>query len=257
MSYLDDLFALDGKVAIITGGARGIGKALVTGFVKVGASVIIIDKLNKELTETTKQLLDDGFNVLGLNYDITVQENITKAVEYTVKTFGRIDILINCAGITIPQDSPYPDGYWDETIDTNLRAPFKLMREVSKHMMEKGSGSIINITSLNAQLGFPNNPAYLASKGGLKMMSKGFALDLGKYGIRVNNLGPGYTRAPTSMKSYNDPVLRAERSARTILGRWAEPEEMVGTAIFLASNASSYITGQDIYVDGGWSAKGL
>lgn len=257
MGYLDDLFSLDGKVVIITGGARGIGRALVEGFAQAEACVAIVDRLTHELEETRKSYPSPEFCVLAINRDLTDDGVIPEIVDLVIDSFGRIDVLINCAGITIPSPPPYPTDNWEETIDTNLRAPFKLMREVSRHMVAQGSGSIINITSLNADLAFPNNPAYLSSKGGLKMMSKGFALDLGKYGVRVNNLGPGYTRAPTSMESYNDPVRRKEREARTILGRWAEPEDMVGAAIFLASDASSYVTGQDLYVDGGWSAKGL
>ena len=257
MSYIEDLFGLYNKVAIITGGARGIGRALVEGFAKAGATVVIVDILEDELCSVYDKLTSDGYASLIFNRDITIQENIINVVKDTLDVLGKIDILVNCAGVTFPNQPPYPDKDWEFTIDTNLRAPFKLMREVSTSMVERGSGSIINITSLNADLAFPNNPAYLASKGGLKMMSKGFALDLGKHGVRVNNLGPGYTRAPTSMKSYNDPVLREQRSARTILGRWAETEDMVGTAIYFASDASSYVTGQDVYVDGGWSAKGL
>lgn len=257
MRYTEELFSLEGKVSIITGGARGIGRALVSGFVEAGSNVVIADRLEQELDEVVTQYNDFSHTVVGILGDLTTEGADEYVVNATLEKFGRIDVLINCAGITLPSDPPYPKENWEETIDINLRVPFKLMRLVAEQMKVQRSGSIINITSLNADFGFPNNPAYLASKGGLKMMSKGFAVDLGKYGIRVNNIGPGYTRAPTSMKSYNDPKLRAERSARTVIGRWAEPEELVGAAIYLASDASIYVTGQDIYVDGGWSAKGL
>ena len=124
-------------------------------------------------------------------------------------------------------------------------------------MKDQGGGSIINITSIGAELGFPNNPAYIAAKGALKQLTKSLALDLGPFGIRVNNIGPGYFRTDMTKGSWNDPQLEEDRIRRTILGRWGEPDDLAGAAIFLASEASRYITGQDLYVDGGWLAKGL
>ena len=146
----------------------------------------------------------------------------------------------------------------------NLRAPFLLMQGLSPLMIENGKGSIINITSLNAEMAFPNNPAYPAAKGGLKMMSKSFAYELGKYNIRVNNIGPGYFKTEFHKQdgrveklNWEDSVILKERSEKTLMGRWGEPQDVVGLAIFLSSDSSSYITGQDIYVDGGWLTKGL
>ena len=124
-------------------------------------------------------------------------------------------------------------------------------------MKKKSNGSIINITSINAELGFPNNPAYVASKGGLKMLSKALAKDYGKFGIRVNNLGPGYMKTEMVKASYQNKKARNLREKHTILGRWGTPEDLVGPCIFLASDASKYMTGQDIYIDGGWLANGL
>ena len=124
-------------------------------------------------------------------------------------------------------------------------------------MKDQGGGSIINITSIGAELGFPNNPAYIAAKGALKQLTRSLALDLGSFGIRVNNIGPGYFRTDMTKGSWNDPQLEEDRIRRTILGRWGEPDDLAGAVIFLASEASRYITGQDLYVDGGWLAKGL
>lgn len=239
-------FFLDGKIAVVTGGARGIGKAIVEGFVECGATTVIVDKRKPEFEDS-----------IGHIYfcDLRIDSDIKLLVGHTINKFGRVDVLVNCAGVTYPMEHPYPDESWEETINVNLVAPFKLIRDICDYMPE--GGSIINITSLNAEFGFPNNPAYLASKGGLKMMTKGFALDLAKRGIRVNNVGPGYTPTSTTEKSWNDKTLRDQRTARTMLGRWARPDEVACAVIFLASDASSYITGQDIYVDGGWEAKGL
>ena len=122
---------------------------------------------------------------------------------------------------------------------------------------QRRGGSIINVTSIGAVQGFPNNPAYVATKGAVRQLTRGLAYDWGKYNIRVNNLAPGYTHTPMNQKSWDDPALRAERAGRTFLGRWAEPEDMVGPVVFLASDASRYVTGTDLYVDGGWNAKGI
>jgi NAD(P)-dependent dehydrogenase (short-subunit alcohol dehydrogenase family) len=124
-------------------------------------------------------------------------------------------------------------------------------------MKDQRGGSIINITSIGAELGFPDNPAYVAAKGALKQLTRSLALDLGSFGIRVNNIGPGYFRTDMTNGSWNDPQLKEDRTRRTILGRWGQPEDLAGAVIFLASDASRYITGQDLYMDGGWLAKGL
>ncbi len=139
----------------------------------------------------------------------------------------------------------------------NLEAPFQLARRLAPRMKEQGSGSIINITSIGAELGFPNNPAYVAAKGALKQLTRSLTCDLGPYGIRVNNLGPGYFHTDMASFSWSDPERREARARRTLLGRWGEPEYLAGAVIFLASDASRYMTGQDLYIDGGWLAKGL
>ena len=164
-------------------------------------------------------------------------------------------INTDCAGITRGNNVfDYDEEDWENTYQVNLKAPFELSREVARYMKNSG-GSIINITSLNSELGFPNNPAYVAMKGGLKQLTKSLAVDLGKYNIRVNNVGPGYIK--TNMTKQGWKNNRKEIEDRTILGRWGRPEELVGTIVFLLTSASSYITGQDIYVDGGYLTKGL
>jgi NAD(P)-dependent dehydrogenase (short-subunit alcohol dehydrogenase family) len=136
---------------------------------------------------------------------------------------------------------------WDATYKVNLLAPYRIMQKVARSMVHKKSGSIINITSLASEFGFPGNPAYVAFKGALKQLTKAAACDLASYGIRVNSIGPGYIR--TNMTN--------QRTDRTMLGRWGESKDLIGAVIFLSSDAASYITGQDLYVDGGWTAKGL
>ena len=149
----------------------------------------------------------------------------------------------------------YEKENWAKTIDVNLTASFFCSQEAIKYMIKRKKGSIINITSLNAELAFPKNPSYVASKGGLKMVGKALAKDWGKFGVRVNNLGPGYIKTSMTKSSYSNRKTRLEREKQTLLQRWGNMDDLVGPCIFLASDASKYITGQDIYVDGGWTAN--
>ncbi len=228
------MFSVKNKVVIVTGSSGGNGGAIVKGLEKLGAIV-------------------EGGDLPS--YDITIDKHRKLLVQQSLNHTGKIDGLINCAGITRGNNVfDYDDEDWENTYQVNLKAPFELSREVARYMKNSG-GSIINITSLNSELGFPNNPAYVAMKGGLKQLTKSLAVDLGKYNIRVNNVGPGYIK--TNMTKQGWKNNRKEIEDRTILGRWGEPEDLIGTIVFLLSSASSYITGQDIYVDGGYLTKGL
>ena len=238
-SYFDTLFGLHGKVAIVTGAARGNGAEIAHALREAGATVYTCDVL-------------EVFSENHWVFDITDSTTLRAFVDYIQDQEERLDILVNNAGITLAGDS---DKSFDETYNINLKPCLRLMRWCSEYMKETG-GSIINITSLNSELAFNNNPAYMAMKGALKQLSKSFALDYGKYGIRVNNIGPGYIKTDMTKKSWDDKEKRKARADRTMLGRWGTPEDLCGLAIFLASDASSYITAQDIYVDGGWLFKG-
>ena len=191
--------------------------------------------------------------------DLSKPINIDVAFEKFIREFKRIDVLINCAAITAPTiDLDYPAALWDKTMRINLDTIFFLCKLAGLQMIEQGNGgSIINFTSINATQAMPNNPAYAAAKSGVRQLTKSFAYDWGKYDIRVNNLGPGYTRTPMNKKSLSNPEACKLRADSSMLGRWAEPDEMVGPAIFLASEASSYVTGMDLWVDGGWLSKGI
>ena len=231
---MKNLFSVKDKVIIVTGANGGNGSAISDGLEECGAIVVRAD-LPK--------------------YDVRNLLQLDMLVANALQHNDRIDGLVNCAGVTYGNDIfDYTDDDWDNTYQVNLKAPYELSRKVAKYMKKKG-GSIINITSLNSELGFPNNPAYVSTKGGLKQLTKSLAVDLGKYNIRVNNLGPGYIKTNMTKGSWKN--RRKEIEDRTILGRWGEPEDLVGTVIFLLSSASNYITGQDIYVDGGYLAKGM
>jgi len=231
---MKNLFSVKDKVIIVTGASGGNGSAISDGLEECGAVVVRAD-LPK--------------------YDIRNLLQLDMLVANALQHNNRIDGLVNCAGVTYGNDIfDYTDDDWDNTYQVNLKAPYELSRKVARHMKKTG-GSIVNITSLNSELGFPNNPAYISTKGGLKQLTKSLAVDLGKYNIRVNNLGPGYIR--TNMTTQGWKNNREKIEDRTVLGRWGEPKDLVGTIIYLLSEASSYITGQDIYVDGGYLTKGL
>lgn len=256
MSYVENLFDVNGKVAIVTGAARGNGKAISKALLNAGAKVVLADILEKELKASASEFSD--FDVSKFVCDLNDSKQIQNLVNFTLEMHGRIDILVNNAGITISQDFlDYSEDNWDKTYSVNLKAPFLLSQKIAKIMSKQKSSSIINITSLNAELAFPDNPAYIAFKGALKQLTKSMAFDLGKYNIRVNSIGPGYFKTDMTKKSFSNLKTRNQKSDRTILGRWGDPEDLAGAILFLASEASSYVTGQDIYVDGGWLAKGL
>jgi NAD(P)-dependent dehydrogenase (short-subunit alcohol dehydrogenase family) len=258
MSYVEDMFSLRGKVSVITGAARGNGRAIAEALLRSGSEIIVCDVLKKEIEETVAYLRQPGSpKIYNYTCDLSDDQQFTLFLN-EIEKIGRVDVLVNNAGITKGNDLfDYTLEDWRKTLKINLEVPFLLSQSIGKIMSRQQSGSIINITSLNAELGFSNNPAYASSKGGLKQLSKSLAMDLGKYGVRVNSVSPGYFKTDMTKKSWGDPVSRDARTNRTILGRWGEPIDLAGAVVFLASPASSYITGQDIYVDGGWLAKGI
>ena len=256
--YLSSLFSLEGRVAVVTGAARGNGAALAEALLRAGAKVLLVDVLPAELESTHQRFRSDGLESSTLLLDLTELGAAERVHQAVMDAFGACNVLVNNAGITLGGDLlDYSDDAWEQNYRVNLKAPFALARRLARTMKDTGRGSIINITSLNAELAFPGNPAYVAFKGALKQLTKSLALDLGPFGIRANAIGPGYMRTSMTAKSFADPVMHAHRRDHTALGRWGVPEDLAGAVIFLASDASSYVTGIDLYVDGGWLIKGL
>ena len=221
---------------------------IAAGFYEYGAKVIRID-LNLKKHKLYK--FDDYI------IDLTKQKLVDRCVNEIKHKYGRIDVLINNAGITTNSTNFYDEKILKKNLSVNLIAAYNLSNKVCKIMSKRKKDSIINITSLAAERGFIGNPSYQVSKAGLKQLTKALACDWGQKNIRINNVCPGYIKTPMTMKSFKSPKLKKIRDARMILKRWGEPKDLVGPCIFLASDSSSYITGSDIFVDGGWLAKGL
>lgn len=251
MSYIDTLFNLSGRTAIVTGSSKGIGFACANMLAQAGCRVFGLAR-----TEPQSDVYFDHRIC-----DIRNQKNLTQMIHEILLLSSKTDILVNAAGITNP--APGQDCSDDQldtflqTLELNLIASYRLINLLVPNMKEYRSGSIINITSIGAEFGFPGNPGYVASKGGLKMLSKAMANDLGTFGIRVNNIAPGYIKTDMTQKSFNDAKLHQQRLRNMILPRWGTVDDVAKAAVFLASDASSYITGADLFVDGGWSAKGM
>ena len=248
---MKDIFSIKNKVIIITGGGKGIGHDLAINMTKRGAYVYAVDIKFQNADHDNKFLFQSKCDII--NY-----KKFEKICDKIFKKYKKIDVLINCAGVSLSeqkQNKIYPMERWLTTMNVNLTAAFNCSQSVIKYMIKNSTGSIINITSIAAEQGFPRNPAYTASKGGLKMLGKALAKDWGKFGIRINNLGPGFIKTDIMKKRYNDKKPRKPREELTLLGRGGEKDELVGPCIFLASDASRFMTGQDLYIDGGWLAN--
>lgn len=243
-----DLFSLEGRVVLVSGASRGIGLAIAQGLQEVGAQVLGLSR------SSAPPNVSFDYQVC----DITDGAAFDRLVKRVHADHGRIDGYLHVAGVTNPtSEMTQGDDAFSVTMDVNLSSAYRCCRSVAHVMAVQKSGSIAVVTSIGSLQGFPGNPAYVASKGGLRMLSKALALDWGGLNIRVNALAPGYIETDMTKGSFNDPAKHEARSARTMLGRWGKASELVGAAIFLMSDASSYITGADLVVDGGWTAKGL
>jgi len=249
-----EMFSLKGKSGIVTGAGSGIGKAIANGLVQAGAEIVIVGRNRERLEKAATEIEKFGGPVIALQADISKMEEIKKVVDRAVKEFGKIDFLFNNAGIVRRAPSEdFTEKDWDETISTNLKGPFFLAQAVARVMIyQKRKGKIINTSSLSAVQGGKRVPAYAASKGGLSQVTKSMANDWAKYNILVNALGPGWVKTELTEPLQQDRERYAEITNRIPLGRWADPEDLMGVAVFLASDASDYITGQTIFVDGGW-----
>jgi 2-deoxy-D-gluconate 3-dehydrogenase len=247
-------FSLKGKSGIVTGGGSGIGKGMATGLVQAGAEIVIAGRRRERLQETAGEIRQFGGPVIPAQADVSRMDDIRSLVDRTVKEFGKIDFLFNNAGTNRRNAcEDFLERDWNEVINTNLKGPFFLAQAVARVMIsQKRKGKIINTTSLIAVQGGKQVPAYAASKGGITQLTKSMANDWARYNILVNAIGPGWVNTELTEPLRQDKERFAEISGRIPLGRWADPDDLAGVAVFLASDASDYITGQTIFVDGGW-----
>jgi len=247
-------FSLKGKSGIVTGGGSGIGKGMATGLVQAGAEIVIAGRNRERLEETARELRQFGGPVIPVQADVSRMNDIQSLVDRAVKEFGKIDFLFNNAGIIRRNPcEDFSERDWDDVININLKGPFFLAQAVARVMIsQKRKGKIINTSSLIAMGGGKRVPSYAASKGGVAQVTKAMANDWAKYNILVNAIGPGWVNTELTQALREDKERFAELCNRIPLGRWADPEDLAGAAVFLASDASDYITGQTIFVDGGW-----
>jgi gluconate 5-dehydrogenase len=250
------LFDLSGRRALITGSTRGIGLALAGGLGRAGASIVLNGRDVAALDTAVTSLADQGIAATGKTFDVTDSASVAAAVEAIEAEQGPIDILINNAGMQ--HRTPLEDFHeeaWHRLMRTNLDSAFFVGQAVARHMIKRRRGAIINIGSVQSELGRPGIAPYAASKGGLKMLTKGMAIDWGKHGIRVNGLNPGYFKTKLNAALVKDAAFSDWLTKRTPLGRWGEVEELVGAAVFLASDAASFVTGHILFVDGGATSQ--
>jgi len=251
---MKELFDLTGKVAIVTGTSRGLGQYFARALAKAGADLVITSRKLSSLTEFKKEIESLGKKALPVQLDVLSQDDIENMVQMTINEYGKIDILVNNAGLNIrkpvteisPQD-------WDTVLDTNLKGSFFCAQAAAKEMIKRHYGRIINIGSCTCVFGMEGIVPYTASRGGVLQMSRGLAAEWGKYGITVNVLAPGWFETAQNKLLYENKEWLNYIKSRIPLNRPGEPHDLDGTVIFLASDASEYITGQMILVDGGFT----
>ncbi len=247
-------FSLKGKVVIVTGGKRGIGRAIALGLAEAGADVASCSRTieDGQLQSLAEEIQRLGRRSLAIQADVTRKTDVDKMVQEVVKEFGKIDILVNNAGIMIRKPLlELSEEEWDATLDTNLKGYFLCSQAVGRIMVAQKQGNIINIASEQAIRAFGGRGAYPMSKAAVLMLTKVLARELAGYNIRINGIAPGTVRTEMSRPLWSDPAALKRLETIIPLGRLAEPDNMVGAAIFLASDASSYMTGHTIMVDGG------
>jgi NAD(P)-dependent dehydrogenase (short-subunit alcohol dehydrogenase family) len=250
-----DLFALEGSVAMITGSTRGLGEVAAMALAKAGADIAVCGRNGADLERVSSNLKQLGKTSEGFYLDVTSAESVQDGVNQILAHFGKIDILVNNAGVNhrVPV-LEFPEDAWDAIINTNLKGYFLVAKAVVPQMLERGYGKVINMSSIMGTVALPNLVAYASSKGGVDQMTKVMALEWAKQGVRVNAIGPTYFETDLVAQLRNDPQRFNFINERTPMGRWGYPKELEGIVIFLASPASDFITGQTIYIDGGWTS---
>ena len=249
------LFDLNGKCALITGSSQGIGRALASGLAAAGAEIVLNGRDETRLSQVAKDLRGTGVTVHELAFDVTDHAAARRAVDSFEKATGAIDILINNAGMQHRRPlEDFPSDAFEKLLQTNIASVFNVGQACARHMIGRRAGKIVNICSVQTALARPGIAPYTATKGAVASLTRGMATDWGKYGLQINGLAPGYFETPLNQALVDDPDFTAWVENRTPAGRWGKVEELVGAAIFLSSQASSFVNGTTVYVDGGITA---
>jgi 2-dehydro-3-deoxy-D-gluconate 5-dehydrogenase len=246
-------FDLHGKVAVVTGAGRGIGRGIALGLAAAGADLVLAARSADELDAAGQEVENLGAQSLAVPTDVADLDSLAALFERTTERFGGVDILVNNAGVGRRSDFlDITPEMWDYVHDINLRSVCFAMQHGIRSMLERGYGRVINIASLTTYIGMPGNSIYGASKGGVGQLTKAVATEMGPSGVTVNAIAPGFIHTDINDRMYQKPEFNAWVRSRIPMGEWGAPEDIAGTAVYLASPASAYVTGQIIPVDGGW-----
>jgi NAD(P)-dependent dehydrogenase (short-subunit alcohol dehydrogenase family) len=252
------LLSLEDKVAVVTGGTSGIGRALSLGLAEAGADVIATARRQQQVDETADEIERLGRQTLRLTSDVCDRDSLERTLAGALDRFGKVDILINCAGrIRRTPTLTMPEEEWTAILDTNLTGTLRACQVFGKHMLERGYGRIVNIASLNSFVALSEVAAYAASKAGVASLTRSLAVEWSKKGVTVNAIAPGVFRTELNAQLLDSTPRGQELLMRTPMGRFGKTEELVGAAIYLASDAASFVTGQTLVVDGGFLASGV
>ncbi|MFB3904712.1 MAG: SDR family oxidoreductase [Acidobacteriota bacterium] len=249
--------SLEGRIALITGASRGLGRAIAAGFAAAGARLALIGRVRSNLEAVAEQLRANDAEVHCFPYDLSRIEGIPELYEWILAATGEVNILVNVAGknFRVPAVD-FPLKEWQSVLDLNLTAPFVLSQCFARPLIREGKpGKIVNIASLMTSATRPMIPAYTASKGAIGQLTKALAVEWAQYRINVNAVGPGYFKTELTSPLHQDPAFNKWVLDRTPMKRWGEPQDLVGAVVFLSSSAADFITGQILYVDGGWLAN--
>jgi NAD(P)-dependent dehydrogenase (short-subunit alcohol dehydrogenase family) len=248
------MFDLGGKVALVTGASKGLGAAIAVGLAKAGAQLALCARNREGLAATRAAVEAAGARAQVFEMDVLSRTSVRAAVAAVLETFGHVDVLVNNAGVNVRKPAlELAEEDWDRVVDTNLKGYFLVAQAVGAHMVARRAGKVINVSSIFGAVGMHQQLAYAASKGGVVQLTKVLAIEWAKHGVNVNAVGPTYFETPLVSALRGDPERFAFINERTPMGRWGQPEELVGTIVYLASAASDFVTGQTVYVDGGWT----
>ena len=249
---MQPLFSLEGRLALVTGSGQGIGYALARGLAEHGAAVVLNGRSADKIEKAAATLRDEGFAVHSTIFDVVDPKAVEAGVADVEEKIGAIDILVNNAGIQFRTPlEDFPDDKWQLLLQTNVTGVFNVGKAVARRMIPRGKGKIINVASVQSELARPGIAPYTATKGAVKNLTRGMCTDWAKHGLQVNAIAPGYFRTELTQALVDDPEFSAWLAKRTPAGRWGDVQELIGAAVFLASDASSFVNGHVLYVDGG------